>query len=89
MISAKWFTLFMSFSVGASGKINQVSATLERLRSDREFRAFMEKETDRIPSFMIEQVRKDLGPIWEWLPDKTLSQRQAASGQRAQALSSS
>lgn len=72
--TAKWFTLFMSFSVGASGKINQVAATLEHLRTNRDYRAFMEKETDRIPSFMIQQVRKDLGPLWEWLPDKTLSQ---------------
>ena len=89
MISAKWFTLFMSLSVGASGKINQVSATLERLRSDREFRNFMEKETDQIPSFMIEQVRKDLGPLWEWLPDKTLSQRQTTPVQPAQPVPSS
>ncbi|MGW8314412.1 MAG: B12-binding domain-containing radical SAM protein [Bacteroidales bacterium] len=73
MIAAKWFTLFMSFSVGASGKISQVAATLKNLRTNKEFRAFMEKETDRIPSFMVERVRKDLGPLWEWLPDKTMS----------------
>jgi hypothetical protein len=75
MVSAKWYTLFMSFSVGASGKINQVAATLERLRTNTPFRAFMEKETDRIPAFMIDQVKRDLGPLWEWLPDKTLSQQ--------------
>jgi hypothetical protein len=74
MISARWFTLFMSFSVGASGKINQVASTLERLRTNREFRSFMEKETDQIPGFMIDQVKRDLGPLWEWLPDKTLAQ---------------
>jgi hypothetical protein len=34
----------------------------------------MNKETDRVPDFMIEKVKKDLGPMWEWLPDKTLSQ---------------
>jgi hypothetical protein len=74
MIPAKWYTLFMSFSVGASGKISQVAATLDRLRTHRAFRAFMEKETDQIPDFMIERVRRDLGPMWEWLPDKSLSQ---------------
>lgn len=75
MFTARWLTLFLSFSVGGSGKINQVSATLENLRRKPEYRSFMNKETDQIPAFMIEQVKKDLGPMWEWLPDKTLSQK--------------
>ncbi|MCJ7716701.1 MAG: hypothetical protein MUO54_09295, partial [Anaerolineales bacterium] len=74
MFAARWLTLFLSFSVGGSGKISHVSAMLENFRSMPDFRSFMEKETDKIPVFMIEQVKKDLGPMWEWLPDKTLSQ---------------
>jgi hypothetical protein len=73
MARARWLTLFLSFSVGASGKINHVAHTLENLRKNPDFRSFMEKKTDQIPGFMIEQVKKDLGPMWEWLPDKTLS----------------
>lgn len=73
MTTARWITLFLSFSVGGSGKIGHVSATLENLRRKPEFKSFMEKETDQIPAFMIEQVKKDLGPLWDWLPDKTLS----------------
>ena len=75
MTTAKWITLFMSFSVGGSGKINQVATTLKKLRRQPDFRSFMEKETDQIPVSMIDQVKKDLGPMWEWLPDKTLSQK--------------
>ena len=47
---------------------------LKNLRTKQDYRSFMYKETDQIPAFMIEQVKKDLGPMWEWLPDKTLSQ---------------
>jgi hypothetical protein len=73
--TARWFTLFLSLSVGGSGKISNVFTTLENLRTKPEFRSFMNKESDQIPAFMVEQVRKDLGPMWEWLPDKTLTQR--------------
>jgi len=72
--AARWFTLFMSMSVGGSGKIRDVSAMLKNLRTRQDFRSFMNKETDQIPAFMIEQIKNDLGPMWEWLPDKTLSQ---------------
>ena len=76
MFTARWLTLFLSFSVGASGKIGHVSAILEKLRKDSELRAFMDKRTEKIPAYMIDQVKRDLGPMWEWLPNKSLSQHQ-------------
>ena len=71
---ARWFTLFLSLSEGGSGKMRNARTILKNLRTKPDFRSFMNRETDKIPAFMIEQVKKDLGPIWEWLPDKTLSQ---------------
>jgi hypothetical protein len=71
---ARWFTLFISLTVGGSGKIRDVSAMLTDLRTKKDFRSFMNKETNHIPAFMIKQVKNDLGPLWEWLPDKTLMQ---------------
>jgi hypothetical protein len=32
------------------------------------FRAFMEGETREVPAVLSEQVRRHLGPLWEWLP---------------------
>jgi len=75
MKAARWFTLFMSLSVGGSGKVSDVRTILKNLRRKPDFRSFMNKETDQIPSFMIEHVKNDLGPMWEWLPDKSLSQK--------------
>jgi hypothetical protein len=71
---SRWFNLFLSLSVGGSGKKRNVQTILNNLRTKPDFRAFMNRETDKIPDFMIEEVKRDLGPIWEWLPDKTLSQ---------------
>jgi len=73
--AARLFTLFLSLSVGGSGKKRNVLTILKNLRTKPDFRSFMNRETDQIPAFMIEQVKHDLGPIWEWLPDKTLSQK--------------
>jgi hypothetical protein len=30
--------------------------------------AFFEQETDQLPHFYADQVRKDLGSLWGWLP---------------------
>ncbi len=74
---ARWFTLFLSLSEGGSGKMRNARTILNNLRTKPDFRSFMDRETDQVPAFMIEQVKNDLGPIWEWLPDKTLSQHQS------------
>ena len=70
--AARWFTLFLSLSEGGFGKIRHASSILKNLRMKQDFRSFMNKETDQVPAFMIGQIRKDLGTLWEWLPDKTL-----------------
>jgi hypothetical protein len=38
------------------------------LDSDRSMRRFFESETQAVPSFYTQRVRRDLGPLWEWLP---------------------
>jgi hypothetical protein len=40
-----------------------------RLDTDRELRAFFERETDEIPMFYRERIRQDLGPLYEHLPE--------------------
>jgi hypothetical protein len=39
-----------------------------RLDTDRELRAFFERETDEIPTFYRERIRQDLGPLFQHLP---------------------
>ncbi len=54
------------------GKIGYLREVRRRLDHDVPFRRFFEQETDEIPAFFVEQTRKDLGPLWRWLPDGAL-----------------
>ena len=51
------------------GKIKYFREIRRRLDEDIPFRKFFEQETTEIPSFFIEPIKKDLGELWEWLPD--------------------
>ena len=46
----------------------QLRQLRRRLDTDRELRAFLDRESDRIPAYYTDLVRKDLGPLWKWLP---------------------
>ena len=39
------------------------------LAGDREVQAFFDGKTAKVPEVMASQVRKHLGPLWEWLPE--------------------
>ena len=38
------------------------------LIEDRSFRDYFEQETDKLPQFYLDRIKKDLGVNWEWLP---------------------
>ncbi|MFC2125863.1 B12-binding domain-containing radical SAM protein [Bacteroidota bacterium] len=73
MAAPKWITLLLSLIIGGSGKIRYLSAMMRNLRKYPDFQSFVKKETNCVPAFMIKNVKKDLGQLWEWLPDKSLS----------------
>jgi len=50
------------------GRIKYFSEVRRLLESDTHFRAFFEQETSEVPRFYIDLIRKDLGPLWDWLP---------------------
>ncbi len=51
------------------GKIKYFKEIRRRLDEDIPFRRFFEQETTEIPPFFTEPIKKDLGPLWEWLPE--------------------
>ena len=73
MAAPRWITLLLSLTIGGAGKIRSLSSILKNLQKEPEFQSFVKRETNKVPQFMIETVRNDLGPLWEWLPDKSLS----------------
>lgn len=73
MTTSRWITLLLSLTIGGRGKIRTMSAMLKEFRKDSDFQSFVKKETDCVPASMTERIKKDLGPMWHWLPDKSLS----------------
>lgn len=51
------------------GKIEYFRKIRQRLDEDRQFRDFVEQETTEVPPVFINQIKRDLGPMWEWLPE--------------------
>jgi hypothetical protein len=54
------------------GRIKYHTEVRRRLEADRQVRRYFEGETTELPQFYMDQVRKDLGPLWEWLPQGAL-----------------
>jgi len=54
------------------GRIKYFTEVRELLCTDKSFRAYFEGETDRLPDFFRQRVKRDLGPLWEFLPEGAL-----------------
>jgi hypothetical protein len=50
------------------GRTRYYQEIRRRLDADREFAPYFEGETRRLPRFYSELIRRDLGPLWRWLP---------------------
>jgi hypothetical protein len=54
------------------GKVKNHVRLRERLSTDPHVRRYWEGETTEIPSFYVDWVKRDLGLLWEWLPEGAL-----------------
>jgi hypothetical protein len=61
-----------AISSEGKGRIEYFTGIRERLATDSGFRDYFEGESDVLPQFFIDRVRKDLGPMWEHLPEGAL-----------------
>jgi len=68
----KWLNVVRALSSEGSGRIRYFTEVRRRLETDRSCRDFFEQETTEIPSFLVRQIRQDLGGFWEWLPEDAL-----------------
>ncbi|MFQ5823785.1 MAG: B12-binding domain-containing radical SAM protein [bacterium] len=68
----RWMNVLRGISSQGLGRIKYYTEVRRRLDTDRQFRDFFEQETIEIPQFYLDWVRKDLGPLWEWLPEGAL-----------------
>jgi hypothetical protein len=51
------------------GRLRYYREIRRRLDADRQFRPYFEQETTELPQFYVDLVRKDLGRLWDWLPE--------------------
>ena len=69
MFVPKWLNVVRAISSEGYGRIDYYSEILRRFNGDPQFRPFFERQTTKIPQFYSDLVKKDMGPLWEWLPD--------------------
>ena len=67
-MGARWLNFVRAVSVGGRGWLAYNVELRRRLASDPQVRRFYCGESDEVPDFYRERIRRDLGPLWEWLP---------------------
>jgi len=63
-----WMNLVRAVSSEGFGRIKYNTKVRQRLETDLQFRNYFERETTELPKFYEDQAKKDLGPLWDWLP---------------------
>ena len=74
----RWLNALRALSSEGAGRIRYDTKVRRLLDTDVSLRRFFDGETTTLPRFYTEQVRNDLGPFWEALPDGALSHDQNA-----------
>jgi len=64
-----WVNLMRGISSEGFGRIRYHSMVRRMLDSDKTMRRFFEGETEVVPAFYVDRIRRDLGPLWSYLPE--------------------
>ncbi len=68
MMVPKWMNVVRAISSEGFGRIRYNTNIHRLLTADAEFRRFYAQESDQLPQFYKDQVRRDLGSLWQHLP---------------------
>jgi hypothetical protein len=71
-LTARWLNLVRGVSEGGRGWVRYTAEVGRRLVGDSKFRSYFERESPALPKFYEERVRRDLGALWDWLPEGAL-----------------
>jgi len=74
----RWMNVVRTVSEEGFGRIAYNKKILKQLNSDAKFRAYFEQETNELPQFYMDMIKKDLGPLWHWLPEGAIFHDQNA-----------
>ena len=68
-VTARWMNVVRAVSTEGFGRVKYYQEIRNRLDSDPQFLPYFENCSSELPQFYVDQMRKDLGPLWEWLPE--------------------
>jgi hypothetical protein len=69
----RWMNVVRAVSSEGSGRLAYYSRVRSLLDFDPGVRRYFERESTELPPFYGDQVRRDLGSLWEWLPAGALN----------------
>ncbi len=72
-MTSRWMNLLRAVSTEGFGRLKFYREIRARLDTDPRFSPYFEQESDELPEFYVNMVRKDLGQLWEWLPEGGLT----------------
>ncbi len=64
----RWLNVVRAVSTEGYGRMHYYQNIHTRLLKDPSFRSYFEQESDIVPPFFLDRIRKDLGDMWAWLP---------------------
>lgn len=65
----RWMNVVRAVSSEGFGRIKHHTEVRRLLDTDRQLRRYFEQETTELPQFYVDLARRDLGALWEWLPE--------------------
>jgi hypothetical protein len=65
----KWMNVIRAVSSEGFGRIRYHKTIRRLLDTDRSVRDYLEGETDTLPAFYGDRIRKELGPLYQFLPE--------------------
>jgi len=74
----KWMNVVRAVSSEGWGRIAYHTTIRRLLETDRSVRDYLEGETEVLPSFYRERIRRELGPLYQYLPEGALYHDQNA-----------
>jgi hypothetical protein len=74
----KWMNFMRAISSEGHGRIRLYKQIRKNLMKDRNFRNYFEGETQQLPAFYTNIIKKQLGIWWEWLPKEAVHHDQNA-----------
>jgi hypothetical protein len=69
----RWLNILRAVSSEGFGRMRHYAELRHRLETDEQVLAFFNQSTTVPPGFYAEQVERDLGPLWRWLPEGAMS----------------